>query len=289
MRMAAGNKATGYVLLLLSALSMSFVAYLVKVASRGVPPGEIVFARFAVGLALVGGYALVRGAPRAVNKRDLVLRALFTSGAVLALFHAVALGGMASSVFLLHARPVFIVLLALPYIGERPRARDFAGVAVALTGVMMIVKPGTPKFHISTLLGLAAGLSSAMAVLTVRKLRRTDSSITILLYLMVIGMLCSAPLLARGAVWPDAHNILLLLCIGGLATASQLMLTWSYKMVEAPAGSIIATMAVVFAAGLGYFALGEALDSFVLLGAALILAANVLVTAAKPAQGSAAK
>ena len=114
-----------------------------------------------------------------------------------------------------------------------------------------------------------------------RKLRRTESSLTILFWLMLVGTVFTAPLLAQGAALPSAHGLALLLAIGVIATASQIMLTFSYKAVDAPSGAITASSAVVFAAGLGYYLLKEPVDVFVISGGLLVLLANAVVSVAK--------
>jgi drug/metabolite transporter (DMT)-like permease len=277
------SRAAGFFLLLLSSLSMSVVSMLVKLVSRlGVPPGQTTFARFAVGLVLMAGYvAAARHPVKSGNMKDLVLRGLYTSGAVIFLFYGVAYGTMTNSFILLHTRPVWIVLLAYPLIGEAPRRRDFLGVALALAGVALIIRPVPALFQPADLFGLAAGVCSALALLTVRKLRRTEGAITINFYLMLVGAAASAPLLASGAVAPEASALWLLLGIGVLATASQLILNFSYRAVDAPTGSIVGSTAVVFAAGIGFFYLKEPMDFYTICGIALVLAANTIVSFSK--------
>lgn len=262
---------------------MSVVSMLVKLVSRlGVPPGQTTFARFAVGLVLMAGYvAAARHPVKSGNMKDLVLRGLYTSGAVIFLFYGVAYGTMTNSFILLHTRPVWIVLLAYPLIGEAPRRRDFLGVALALAGVALIIRPVPALFQPADLFGLAAGVCSALALLTVRKLRRTEGAITINFYLMLVGAAASAPLLASGAVAPEAPALWLLLGIGVLATASQLILNFSYRAVDAPTGSIVGSTAVVFAAGIGFFYLKEPMDFYTICGIVLVLAANTIVSFSK--------
>ena len=274
------TRTAGMVFLLASALSMSFVSFLVKLAVRaGVPAGHAIFGRFVAGLVLISILtAAMRHPFRSGHVRDLVLRGLFTSGSVICLFYGVALGSMTNSVILFHTRPLFTVLMASKYIGETPRRRDYAGVFLALAGVVFILRPAGLNFQTVDLLGLAAALCSALALLTVRKLRRTESSLTILFWLMLVGVVFTAPLAVPHAALTSHHGMALLLAIGALATASQIMLTFSYKAVDAPSGSITASTAVVFAAALGHFLLGEALNVFTLIGIFSIISANALVS-----------
>jgi drug/metabolite transporter (DMT)-like permease len=51
--------------------------------------------------------------------------------------------------------------------------------------------------------------------------------------------------------------------------------------VHAPTGSIVASTAVVFAAGIGFFSLKEPMDFYTICGIALVLAANTIVSLSK--------
>jgi drug/metabolite transporter (DMT)-like permease len=274
------TRTAGFLLLLTSALSMSVVSFLVKLVSRqGVPAGQTIFIRFVLGMLIIGALVIVKKhSLKSEHLRGLLLRGVYTSGAVIFLFYGVALGTMTNSFILLQTRPVWIVLLAYPVIGEKPRPRDFAGVALALAGVVLIIRPVPALFQPADLLGLAAGVCSAMALLAVRKLRRTEGSLTIMFYLMLVGLVASAPLMAGGSVPLAAPALWLMLGIALIATASQTILTFSYRAVDAPTGSIVGSTAVVFAAAIGFFILHEPMDIYTVCGMALVLIANTLVS-----------
>ena len=92
--------------------------------------------------------------------------------------------------------------------------------------------------------------------------------------------------LGKGALlsWrqPTTLQWLLLLAVGGFATAGQLLLTRGYA--AAPAGRVgpFTYTAVIFGALFGYLFWGETLDALFFVGAALIMVAGVLAVVRNP-------
>jgi drug/metabolite transporter (DMT)-like permease len=88
---------------------------------------------------------------------------------------AVTQGDVVRVVLLFYLMPLWSVLLAWIFLGERPRPSALARVALALTGVAVVLKsPGTDwpvPASLPDWLGVAAGFSFAVANILLRRLR----------------------------------------------------------------------------------------------------------------------
>lgn len=137
---ARGGLAKGTGLALLSALG--FGSFFVLIASAS--EGDVFWALLSnrvVGVAMLGGLALVlrpslsfeRGDARMLVGIGVFDVAANTSFAVASTQGLVSVVGVCSSLY-----PVVTVLLARSFLGERVRAAQLAGVALALTGVVAI-------------------------------------------------------------------------------------------------------------------------------------------------------
>jgi drug/metabolite transporter (DMT)-like permease len=129
---------------------------------------------------------------------------------------------------------------------------------------------------------------AGLAVVAVRKLTETDSSPVIFLAQSLVGFwLVFVP--ALGA--PSQLTVplaLLLLGIGLTASVAQLLMTWSYRSVDATTGSLLSVLTPVLNVLFGVLLFREALGPLQALGAGLIILSCVLIVVPKPRAKSAA-
>ena len=270
----------GFVLLFLSALAYSITAALVKMATHSAPAGQLVFCRFFLGLIALH---VARSAGlvefNAVNRTRLLLRGLFGGLAVICYFFSVYYGTITHGVILNSSYPIFIAMFSAVYIGEKLRGAIILPLMAAILGLALIVNPRVGAVQVADLAGLMSGILAGFAVLTVRKLRETDSVWAIIYYFNLIGMILSLPLLAIKPVFPSAYGIILMLGIAVGGNIYQVFLTSAYRYIRASEGSIVTLSSAVFSAAWGSLFFGETLDAATIAGAVLILGAGVYLTA----------
>ena len=269
----------GFLLLLLSAFIFSITAALVKAGAHSAPVGQLIFCRFFLGLLALQA-ARTAGLVRfnAVNRKGLLLRGLFGGVAVICYFLAVYYGTITHGVILNSSYPVFVAMFSFLYIGERLRGVVVFPLVAAIVGVVLIVKPQAGVMQWADLAGLLSGIFASFAILTVRKLRETDSPWAIVYFFNLIGTLLTFPLLAIQPVVYSARAILLMFGIAAGANFSQILLTIAYRNTRASEGSIATLSSAIFSAALGALFFGESLDAATVAGAAFILSAGVYLS-----------
>lgn len=277
----------GFALLFLAAFLFSVMIALVKAASGSVPVGQILFFRFFLGLA---GIQMARSAGAIkftpVNRAGLFRRGLFGGIAVFCYFVAVYRGAESSAVthavILNSSYPVFVAMFSFAYIGERVRRRTILPLAAAIAGLALIVKPAPGGALAADLIGLASGVSAGFAILTVRKLRETDTVWCILYYFNLIGSVFAVPviLLTRpeSLAAPTMGGALLILGIAALSNAAQALLTAAYRFTRASEGSVTSLASVFFSAIIAAVFFGERLTASTVAGGALIMGAVIVLS-----------
>jgi drug/metabolite transporter (DMT)-like permease len=141
-------------------------------AKYGLPyaePFTFLSLRLAVAAALLGALALATrsGAPRsrAQTGRAAVVGVLLHAGYLGGVFYAISLGVPAGvSAVIVSLQPVLTAVLAARVLGERPSARQWAGLALGVAGVGLVVGPGIAAVGSSAPLP-AAGLVSCLVAL----------------------------------------------------------------------------------------------------------------------------
>ena len=138
------------------------------------------------------------------------------------------------------------------------------------------MRPGLGSFvNIYTLIPLTGALGAAVAVVAVRKLTRTESTTTLLLYQSVfVGLLAGIPLLWLW-ITPDIKGLILLFSMGLLAAAGQWIGIAALRHGEASVVSMIKYTDLLFVAVLGFVLFGEVPEKSTILGASIIVLSTI--------------
>jgi drug/metabolite transporter (DMT)-like permease len=199
---------------------------------------------------------------------------------------AVTIGDVVRVVLLFYLMPAWTVVLAWPLLGERPTAPALARLALAMAGVVVVLKTADSAWPVpesaADALALLGGFSFALTNILLRKLHSVPAAPRIL------AMFAGGALLAAGAgllggAWgavptPPAPQlawagIWLVLSLGFLV--GNVALQYGASRMRAQSAALIMLCEVVFAS-LSAVALGAAeLTPRIWFGGALILAAAV--------------
>jgi drug/metabolite transporter (DMT)-like permease len=173
--------------------------------------------------------------------------------------------------------PVILTLGAALVLREPLGPRRIFGIAAALVGALIVIRPGSEVFSLAALLPLLGGVFYASYALTTRFLGRDEPILTSFLYTAIIGTIAASVLAIP--VWqtpslPDAGIFLLLGIIGA---AGQFLLIRSLTLAEAGAVAPFGYAGVVFATLWGLVLFDEVPDGWTILGALVIVGAGVYV------------
>jgi len=258
----------------------------VKIASAHYGAGEIVMYRSLVGMLAI--YALVRwrgGSLRTTVPQLHVGRSAAGVASLVLWFHA--LGGLplATAMTLNYMSPVWMALFlvaAAAWTGRRRiDGRLVAGVAVGFVGVALVLRPTIEQRQFGPgLAGLLSGVLAALAYLQVAALGRAgEPDYRIVFYFslggVVAGLVFALPAGLHGHTWPGAG---LLLAVGMLATAAQLMLTRAYAIGSTLSNAALHYTGIGFAFAYGATLFGETITLLAAAGIGLIAAAGLAAT-----------
>ncbi len=240
---------------------------------------QVVWARYAGQMAVVA----VILAPRLgtlIRTRHIglqLLRSAFLFAATYCFFTSLSFLEIASATAVMNIHPVILTLGAALILRERLGPRRIIGIALALTGALIVIRPGADVMTWPSLLPLAAGLFYASYGLTTRFLGRDEPILTSFLYTALIGTLVASALAVP--VWqpPATVDWLIYLGLGILGAAGQLCLIRSLTVAEAGAVAPFGYAGVVFSTMWGIFAFNEVPDAVTILGALVIVGAGVYV------------
>lgn len=266
------------------------MASFVKAASVEVPAGEAAFFRsfFAIPVIVVWLVSRreLRTGLRVLSPRAHVTRGLMGSAAMVLSFAGLAILPLSEVQAIQYAMPLFVVLLAWLILGETVRKVRLTAVAMGMAGVLIILWPRMTAFNAGTLdarlafgalVVLAGSLCAAFTTVYVRRMVETEETASIVFWFSVTASLLSLLTLPFGWTVPSGRTAAFLVGAGLLGGAGQILLTSSYRYADASIVAPFEYASMIFAVAIGYFVFREVPTLQILAGAAIVIAAGVLI------------
>ncbi|NKX44730.1 DMT family transporter [Roseicyclus persicicus] len=271
--------AQGIVLMLGAIFLFSAMDATAKMLMQRYAPMQVVWARYA-GMMLVVAIILAPRLGPLLRTRRVglqLLRSGFLFAATLSFFTAISVMDIAAATAVMQVHPVILTLGAALLLREPLGPRRLFGIAAALTGALIVIRPGSDIFTLSALLPLLGGVFYASYALTTRFLGRDEPILTSFLYTAIIGTVAAS--LLTIPVWqpPAPSDTLIFLALGATGALGQFLLIRSLTLAEAGAVAPFGYAGVVFATVWGLVAFDEVPDGWTLVGALVIVGAGVYV------------
>lgn len=290
MSVAPANATRAIALKITSVLFFVVMAALIKVGSAEVPPGEAVFFRSFFAIPVIVAWLAMRGllrtGLRAQNPIGHVWRGLIGSTAMGMSFAGLAILPLSEVKAIQYAMPIFVVLLAAVMLGERIRLVRITAVALGMVGVLIILWPRLTAFTgddvdarlaFGALVVLAGSFFAAFAQIFVRRLVETEETAAIVFWFSVTATCLSLFTAPFGWVVPSAGAAAALVGAGFLGGVGQILLTSAYRYGDAGIVAPFEYASILFAIAIGFVWFSEVPTVEMVLGAALVIAAGVLI------------
>lgn len=262
-----------------AAASSASMNGLIRVAAVELHSFEIAFFRNLFGLAALAPMLWRRGRlALATNRIGLhLVRGVLHAFAMLTFFYAVTITPLATVAALGFTAPLFGTILAVPVLGERVGPRRWAGVFIGFVGALVILRPGLDVIETGGFFVLLSSLAWAGVMMTLKLLGRTESSLVTTTYAAFFLLPITG--IAAALVWqtPSLNTLLVLVGIGALGSLTQLSIAQAFREADATLVMPFDFTKLIWAALIGYFAFGETLDLFTVIGAVMICGAVTFI------------
>lgn len=159
--------------------------------------------------------------------------------AMLSFFTALSISPMAKVSAMSFSAPLFATLGAVIFLGERIKSRRIMALILGFIGAMIILRPGVVELDTGMLLVLGSSAIWACAMLIIKVLSRTDSSVTITAYqglFLLPFSFCAAIFVWT---WPTATQLVMFAFMGLLGTLGHLAMAQAFKLADTTAISTL--------------------------------------------------
>jgi len=265
--------------MLIAVMMFSFMDTTMKLLSATYPATQVTALRSLSSLPLLCAYIWYRGAFRGIFKVRWgmhVFRALLGIGMLTTFAYGLKALSLAEAYSIFFIAPALITMLSVFVLKERVVAGQWVAIVVGLVGVLVVLRPeGSGFLTLGGLAILAAAACYAVSAITARLLARTDSTESMMFWLLT--------LMAIGAValaWPmwvpvraADGAILLALALSGFF--GQLAITKAFSTGKASIVAPFEYTALAWGVAIDWLLWQALPDGYTLLGAGIIIASGI--------------
>ena len=269
----------GIVLMCLSTVAFSIMHALVRFVSEVLPPFQIAFFRNIFGLAFL--FPILMRSRFAILRTKRIrlhaLRGVINMAAMLMFFTALSISPIAKVTALSFTAPIFMAILAVVVLGERFRIYRWVAIFLGFAGMLIILRPGFVVIDTGAILVTVAAALWAVAMIIIKILSRTESSLTIVAYMGIfLGLFSIAPAFW---VWQPfgLQTLGWMILIGLFGSIAQIAISQSFKETDPTAVMPFDFLKLIWTAMIGAWFFAEIPDMYTWVGAAVIFLAGFFI------------
>jgi drug/metabolite transporter (DMT)-like permease len=270
------HKLKAIVLSTMAALSISMMAFFVKLASPYASSNFIVFFRYGfaflyimtvVNLKRKGKMVIF---PKTQHLGLHLVRGLSAVLSMLLLYYALQYIPLVNANLLFMTNGLFVPIFGHFFFKYKTNIKTWIGIIIAFSGVVFILHPGLHSFHIASIIALISGASGAITYLSVRELVKYDSPHAVMAYSITIAFLFGCVLLLFPFKVSGSHTILLLLGVALFGILYQECFIRAKQYASARTVTALLYPSIIFSSLLGWFVFEEAITAWSWIGFALV-------------------
>ena len=272
---AAPRPARGVAMMLIASVSVVSMNVLIRLVSDEIHILEIAFFRTVFGFLVLVPW-LVGPGLRTFRTEKLgmhAVRAVLNVTAMYLYFFGLLAIPLAKVNALAFTSPLFASVLAVLVLRERITRARVLGLAMGFAGALVILRPGVVEVDSGGLLILCSCAVWACALVVIKVLARTESSLTIAVYAALLQIPFSAVFALFVWQWPNPYQLGIMAGVGALGGLAHLTLAQAFRETDATVVLPADFTKLVWASLAGFLVFAEIPDPWTLLGALIICGA----------------
>lgn len=252
-------------------------AAVIRIVGQTIHPFEIGFFRVLFALLLVSPWLIQRGL--ADLRSDFLLvhagRAILKLLAQIAYFYAVLVMPLADVAAIGFAKPLFVSIGAVLFLGEVMRLRRWVAIAIGFLGVVVILRPGSTLFDPWIMSAVFAAIGLAGVNLLMKYLAEREATNRILAWNLMISVPVALVLALPFWTTPALPILGLLLLQGGLGALAQFSAARAMRLADVSVLTAIEFVRLPLVALIAYVLFGEISGFWTWMGAAIIIGSTL--------------
>jgi drug/metabolite transporter (DMT)-like permease len=172
--------------------------------------------------------------------------------------------------------PIWTLLIASFFLDEKVTMNKLIAIFLGTLGVLAIVQPGYALIDYASIVVLGSAICFAISHTTTKSLAKTESPLTILLFMCIVQLPIGLFLSLSNWVWPQGEQWLWLVVIGLSALSAHYCLAKAMQYAEVTTIITLDFFRLPLIAMVGVIFYNEAFELPLLIGGALMLIGNLV-------------
>lgn len=259
-------------------ISFSAMAVAVRELSADFGTFQLLAIRSFIGLLVISAI-LTRVGWTQVSVRNIkthFARNLVHFGGQFGWFYAIALIPLAAVFAIEFTVPLWTMIFAVLLLNERISATRLLAIALGITGVVVILRPGWSVVHPAAFVMLSGAFAYGLSHTLTKKLAEQDTPLCILFYMMMIQLPLGLVPAVFNWVTPAAAQWPWLIVVGITGLSAHYCMVRALSLADASVVVPLDFLRLPLIALVGYALYSERVDEFLVLGAGLIMAGNLI-------------
>ncbi|GJL80911.1 MAG: membrane protein [marine bacterium B5-7] len=191
-------------------------------------------------------------------------------------FYGIALIPLAQVFAIEFTAPIWASVLAVIILKERMTPSKLLAVALGISGMLIILRPGFETIQPAVLMVLMGALGYATSYVLTKKLTRTDTPLCILFFMSAIQLpMALIPTIGSLTV-PSLHMLPWLILVGSTALSAHYCLARAFLLADATVVIPLDFLRLPLIAMVGYLVYSEPLDALLFIGALVMMTGNII-------------
>ena len=270
----------GIIYMILSVISFSVMDIIVKLMSDDYPTGQLIFFRGIFGLIPILFIIPKNRFKNLLETQKIKLHLVRAFGGAFAmtfLYLGLKYLPIADAITISFAAPIFATIFSILFLNETVRFIRWFAIILGMTGVIIVLKPGTDLFTYHSFYPILFCLGFATISIAIKKLSKTEPDYLIALYFTFVLILFGTVSIYFGWVPIKAEDIVFLIMIGLSGSIGNIFLTKSIREADVSLVTPIKYLSLVFAILAGIFIFNEKLSYLTVAGACLIIISSFVI------------
>jgi drug/metabolite transporter (DMT)-like permease len=209
--------------------------------------------------------------------RMFTLRSALSLASMLLGFTSLSYLTLANATALSFTAPLFATILAALVLGETVRRRRWSATLVGFVGVLIVLRPGMSAIGIGEILALAGAFLTALVIIVVKQMSRTEPSNAIVAYMVLLLTPMSLVVALPFWGWPALSDWPFVIGMGLAGTVGHVCWTRAISIADASVVVPFDYVRLIFTIMIGIFAFAEQPDRYTLIGSGIIVLAGIYI------------
>ena len=270
----------GIIFMILSVISFSVMDIVVKLMSPHYPIGQLIFFRGFFGLIPILFIIPKERFGNLLKTEKIKLHLVRAFGGAFAmtfLYLGLKFLPIADAITISFAAPIFATIFSIIFLNEKVRLIRWLAIFFGLTGVIIVLKPGTELFTYYSFYPILFCIGFATISIAIKKLSKTEPDYLIALYFTLVLILFGLISISMGWKKIDISDIHYLIIIGLSGSIGNIFLTKSIREADISLVTPIKYLSLVFAIIAGWLIFNEIPSILTISGAVLIILSTFVI------------